>query len=98
MAFCEISNITNPTSSSSFEEGASFTLTWSFAGVCSDWFINQVKLQSNYSSSWSDIATLFSGTDGVTSGSLGLTLPSSVTNPGDYYRLKVTYTQAQGEG
>jgi len=91
MAYCNISSITNPTSTSSYAVGTVVTVTWSFSGQCNLWNVTQIILQSNYSGSWSTVSTLFSGLDRVTSGSKNVTLPSSVTNEGDYYRLKVVY-------
>jgi len=98
MAYCRISSITNPTSSSSFIAGNTVNVTWNYSGQCGDWNVSKIQLQSNYpSGSWSNVSTLFNGVDPATSGSKSVTLPSSSLNYGDYYRLKVTYVVAEEE-
>jgi len=91
MAVCTITAITYPTSSTSVTQGSTITITWSRTGLCNNWNVTDVKLQSNYSGSWTNVADLWNSSDPVNSNSLNVTLPSSVTNPGDYYRLKVEY-------
>ena len=91
MAVFIISSITNPTSSSSFEVGDSFTMTWTRTGSCNDWNVTDVKLQYYNGSSWSNVADLYNSSASVNGNSLSLTLPNSVSNYGDAYRLKVTY-------
>ena len=99
MAWCSLSSITAPTSTSSYQVGASVNVTWNYSGGsgCNDWNVRKITLQSNYSGSWSNVSVLFSGFDPVTSGSKSVTLPSSVTNEGDYYRLKVEYDMEEFE-
>ena len=98
MAYCEITSITNPTSTSSFQVGSTVNVTWTNTGSgCNDWNVSQIDLQSNQPSGWNTVSTVFLGIDGVTSNSKSITLPSSVSAYGDYYRLKVIYTQEDEE-
>jgi len=99
MAFCEITSITNPTSSSSFVAGSTVNVTWNrTAGLsCSSWNVTQIKLQSNAGGGWSDVSTLFNGLDLVSSNSQSVTLPSSLNSYGDIFRLKVSYEEESGE-
>ena len=96
MGFCSITQVTNPSSSSSYTTGDTVTITWNRSSQfsCSTWNVTQVKLQSNISGSWSDVTTLFNGTDSVNSQSLNVTLPSSISSGyGDYFRFKITYEE-----
>ena len=99
MANCDITSITNPTSTSSFVAGSSVNVTWSDSGLgCNDWNVTQIVLQTNYqSNSWSNVSTLFTGLHRVTSNAKSVTLPSSGLNYGDYYRLKINYEQEEPE-
>ena len=92
MAYCDITSITNPTDTSSFQAGSGVNVTWNYSGQCGSWNVTKIVLQSAYPVGvWHNVSTLFNSLDAVTSGSRSVTLPSSGLAYGDYYRLKVTY-------
>ena len=101
MPICSIVSIDNPTGSSSVEKGSNMVVQWTHnhTVACSDWSINEIKLQTSYpAGNWSDVSTLYSAAGtGVTDGTEGVTvtIPSSINVYGDYYRLKIEYLEAE---
>jgi len=98
MPLCSIVTVDNPTSSSAFSTGDSFTVTWDHNSTlaCSGWKVEEIKLQYYNGSSWSDTSTLWTGSHSVSGGGEGIsvTLANSYSNYGDAYRLKIKYNEA----
>ena len=98
MPICSIVTVDNPTNSSAFSTGDSFTVTWDHNSTlaCSGWKVEEIKLQYYNGSSWSNVSTLFSGSHAVSGGEEGIdvTLANSYSNYGDAYRIRIDYSEA----
>ena len=89
---CVMTNISNPDSNDEFDLGESVNVTWNTIGNCTNSTrVQEIMLQRNVSGSWSNVATLFSGSANITSGSRSVNMPNSVPAYGDVYRLRVKY-------
>ena len=101
MPECQITQITNPTSSSSVENGSNMVVRWNHnvTALCNRWNINEIKLQTSYpGGSWTNVSTLYIASgDGVTDGSEGITvtIPSSIDVFGDHYRMRIEYLETE---
>ena len=98
MPVCSIVTVDNPTGSSSFSTGDSFTVEWDHNStfVCAGWRVEEIKLQYYNGSTWSDTSTLWTGSHSVSGGGEGIsvTLANSYSNYGDAYRVRVKYEEA----
>ena len=101
MPICQITQVTNPTSSSSVEAGSNTVVKWNHNSTtaCNNWTVSEIKLQTSYPSGvfWSNVSTLWSSIEDVTDGSEGITvtIPSSINIFGDYYRMRIKYQEAE---
>lgn len=94
---CTMTNISNPDSNDEFDLGESVSVTWNTIGTCTNSTrVEEIVLQRNVSGSWSNVSTLFSGSDSITSSSISVNIPNSVPAYGDVYRLRVKYGTVLG--
>lgn len=94
---CVMTNISNPDVNDEFDLGESVSVTWNTIGNCTgSTRVSEIMLQRNVSGSWSNVSTLFSGSDSITSSSISVNMPNTVPAYGDVYRIRVKYGQILG--